>query len=81
MVRKADPRKGNLLKQSASEAREAWESSDLFDYTRDKIIVYVRTRDEAVQLASMLSCETYASKSGTPAEKKDILDRWTRIAS
>jgi hypothetical protein len=38
--------------------------SNLFDYSRDKIIIYVRMRDEAMQLASILSCEAYIGLLG-----------------
>lgn len=61
MVRKADPRKGSLLEQAAIEVCDAWNKSDLFDHSCDKIIIYARTRDEADQLASNLSCESYTS--------------------
>ena len=81
MVRKVDAQKGSLLEQTATEVRDAWNVSNLFDHSRDKIIIYVRMRDEAMQLAGILSCESYTSKSGTPAEKKDILERWTQDVS
>jgi superfamily II DNA helicase RecQ len=77
MVRKVDTQKGSLLEQTATKVRDAWNVSNLFDHSRDKIIIYVRMRDEAMQLASILSCESYTSKSGTLVEKKDILERWT----
>jgi superfamily II DNA helicase RecQ len=77
IVRKVDTQKGSLLEQTATKVRNAWNVSNLFDYSRDKIIIYVRIRDEAIQLASILSYESYISKSRTPAEKKDILERWT----
>jgi superfamily II DNA helicase RecQ len=74
IVRKANSQKGSLLEQTAAEVRDAWNVSNLFDHSRDKIIIYVRMRDEAIQLAGILSCESYTSKSGTPAEKKNILE-------
>jgi superfamily II DNA helicase RecQ len=77
MVRKADPQKGSLLEQTTIEVSDAWNKSDLFDHSCDKIIIYVRTRDEAHELASNLSCESYTSQSGDPQEKKNILERWT----
>ncbi|KAM0714670.1 hypothetical protein Q7P37_003050 [Cladosporium fusiforme] len=80
MVRKAEAQKGSLLEQTAIEVRDAWNVSNLFDHSCDKVIIYVRTREEAVQLADVLSCETYTSKSGTPEEKKNILERWTQNA-
>ena len=76
MVRKADANRGNLLKQAAIEAKEAWTESDLFDHTCDKIILYVRTCKDADDLAELLDCNAYTAESGTLAEKKNILDRW-----
>ena len=75
MVRKVDHQKGSLLEQTATEVCDAWNASGLFDHSCDKIIVYVRTRDEADDLAGALSCESYTLKSGDPREKKNILER------
>jgi superfamily II DNA helicase RecQ len=61
MVRKVDPQRGSLLEQAAIEVSDAWNESDLFDHSCDKIIIYVRTRDEADELASKLSYESYTS--------------------
>lgn len=80
IVRKADYQKGSLLEQTATEVHNAWTALGLFDYSRDKVIVYVRTRDEAGNLASALSYESYTSQSGDPREKKNILERWTQNA-
>ncbi|KAI7118429.1 hypothetical protein KC316_g18705, partial [Hortaea werneckii] len=80
MVRQAtDPSwgSGSLLQQCAAEARDAWEVSTLFNRMRDQIILYVRTREEATELASMLRCDQYTAKSGTDVEKRAVLDRWT----
>jgi superfamily II DNA helicase RecQ len=76
MVRKADTRRGSLIKQAAIEATDAWTESGLFDHARDKIILYVRTRKDADDLADLLDCDAYTAESGTPAERKKILDRW-----
>jgi superfamily II DNA helicase RecQ len=81
MVRKTDARAGSLLKQAAVEAEEAWTDSGFFDHAYDKIIVYVRTCKDADGLAELLGCSSYTSESGTPEEKKQILDRWTQARS
>lgn len=78
MVRKIDARAGSLLEQAAVAARDAWAESGFFDHTRDKIILYVRTCRDADDLADLLDCSSYTSESGTPAEKKQILDHWTQ---
>jgi superfamily II DNA helicase RecQ len=78
MVQKTDSQKGSLLEQSASEGCDAWNVSNLFDHSRDKIIIYTLTQDEAMQLAGVLSCEAYTSKSGTSGEKENILERCTQ---
>lgn len=77
IVQKADLQKGNLLEQAAVEVCDAQNKSDLFDYSCDKIIIYIRTQDEADQLASNLSCETYTLQSSDPREKKNILQQQT----
>lgn len=76
MVRKAEPGDGTLLQQAAIEAQDAWTHSGLFDTERDKIILYVRTRDEAGQLADLLECGSYTARSGTAAEKGEIVAKW-----
>lgn len=48
---------------------------DLFDRARDKIILYVRTRDEADDLAALVRCEVYTAKIGTAVEKNEVLER------
>ncbi|KAK5674103.1 hypothetical protein LTS10_013148 [Elasticomyces elasticus] len=78
MVRKIDARAGTLLDHGATEARQAWSESGLFDHTRDKIILYVRTRYDAETLSDMLGCSWYTAESGTPTEKKAILGRWVQ---
>ena len=50
----------------------------MFDYAYDKIILYVRTCKHADDLAELLGCRSYTAESGTPVEKKQILDRWTQ---
>lgn len=77
MVRRASDRKNSLLEQGATEARDAWEAPGLFDQSRDKIILYVRTRDEANELANILQCNSYTAGGGTLLETQQILDRGT----
>ncbi|KAK0840547.1 hypothetical protein LTS02_017155 [Friedmanniomyces endolithicus] len=76
MVRKVNARKGSLLEQGAAEARDAWCESGLFDWGRDKIIIYARTCKDADSLSDILGCDSYTAESGTPAMKKATLDRW-----
>jgi superfamily II DNA helicase RecQ len=75
IVRKVDAYNRSLLKQAASEAEQAWKESGFFDHARDKIILYVRTCQEADDLVELLGCSSYTSESRTPGEKKQILDR------
>ncbi|KAI7295671.1 hypothetical protein KC343_g82 [Hortaea werneckii] len=76
MVRKIDTHNGSLLKQAAIEAKDAWTESGFFDRAYDKIVLYVRTCKDADDLAELLGCNAYTAESGTPEEKKTILDRW-----
>ena len=76
MVRKVDAHNGSLLKQAASEAKQAWIESGFFDHACDKIILYVRTCKDANDLAELLGCSSYTAESGTSVEKKQILDHW-----
>ncbi|KAI7349578.1 hypothetical protein KC320_g5979 [Hortaea werneckii] len=78
MVRKVDAHSGSILEQAAVEAKDAWAESGLFDHARDKIILYVRTCQDAEDLAELLCCNAYTAESGTPTEKKEILDRWVQ---
>ena len=76
MVRKIERGRGSLLEQAAAEAKDAWTVPGLFDHSRDKIILYVRMREEADDLSTLLGCSSYTAESGTAAEKKDILASW-----
>ncbi|KAK0847016.1 hypothetical protein LTR03_006526 [Friedmanniomyces endolithicus] len=78
MVRKAQVGRGSLLEQAAAEAQDAWERSGFFDAWRDKIILYVRTRDEAKELAGILGCAMYTARSRSTAEKGQIIARWMK---
>lgn len=50
-------------------------NSGLFDYSYDKIIIYVRTYKDADNLAGLLHYSSYIAESRTLIEKKQILDR------
>jgi superfamily II DNA helicase RecQ len=78
VVRKATNGKGSLLQQAAAEAQNAWERPGQLDHSRDKIIMYVRTRDEAEELSGLLGCNSYTAESGSPEEKKAILTSWVQ---
>ena len=43
----------------------------------EKIILYAGTKDLAGALASQLRCEAYTAGTGTPEEKRAVLNRWT----
>jgi superfamily II DNA helicase RecQ len=67
---------GSLLEEGARKARDAWENSLLLDRVRDKIILYVRTKDDAAALAELLCCSQYTSESGTAEQKEALLRAW-----
>ncbi|KAK0255220.1 hypothetical protein LTS00_018296 [Friedmanniomyces endolithicus] len=52
------------------------ERSGLFNASRDKIILCFRTRDETSKLAGILGCATYTARSGSTAEKTQVIARW-----
>jgi superfamily II DNA helicase RecQ len=81
MVRRATNGQGSFLEQAAARARDAWDQSGLFDKSRDKIILYARTRDEAKDLAQLLDCGTYTARSGTVTEKEAIVTGWLHTAA
>lgn len=74
-VRRADEL-ANLLEEGAQMARHIWQASGLFDQSRDKIILYARTRAGAINLAGLLSCPLYTAEVGTAAEKETLLRTW-----
>ena len=76
MVRKVNPQPGSLLEQGANEAQDAWRSPYL-DHSRDKIILYVRTRQDAKDLSDLLACNAYSAESGSVEEKQQMLRQWT----
>jgi superfamily II DNA helicase RecQ len=48
-------------------------TTKIFDQSRDKIIVYCNTREEARMLGEMLDCPVYTSKSGTWEQKATLI--------
>ncbi|KAK0968573.1 hypothetical protein LTR54_018193 [Friedmanniomyces endolithicus] len=78
MVRKIKTGNGSLLEQAAAEAQDAWNRSNLFNISQDKIILYVRTRDEAIELASLLDCTVYTARSGSAVDKGKIVADWIK---
>ncbi|KAK0822603.1 hypothetical protein LTR73_009190 [Friedmanniomyces endolithicus] len=78
MVRKIKNGNGSLLEQAAAKAQDAWNRSNLFNISQDKIILYVRTRDEAIELASLLDCTVYTARSGSAVDKGKIVADWIK---
>ena len=67
---------GTLVEKAACLVQSCWPREDLFDHGQDKIILYCRTREDVAQLANLLGCPSYTSKSGTEEEKKSIITQW-----
>jgi superfamily II DNA helicase RecQ len=67
---------GALVERAADLVQAYWPKQEIFDYSRDKIIIYCRTREEVAQLADILKCPLYTSRSGTEEEKAAIISRW-----
>jgi hypothetical protein len=67
---------GPLVERAAAWVQAYWPRKEIFDHSRDKIIVYCRTREEVAQLAGLLGCPTYTSRSGTEEEKAAIIAGW-----
>jgi hypothetical protein len=67
---------GTLVERAANLVRAYWPKKEIFDHSRDKIIIYCRTREEVAQLADILDCPTYTSRSGTEEEKAAIISGW-----
>jgi hypothetical protein len=67
---------GRLLEEGAQRAKAAWEGSQLLDQARDKIILYVRTKEDAATLAELLSCSQYTADAGTAEQKEELLRTW-----
>jgi hypothetical protein len=51
-------------------------TTEIFDKSRDKIIVYCNTREEARMLGEMLDCPVYTSESGTWKQKATLIQEW-----
>jgi superfamily II DNA helicase RecQ len=75
MVQRAT-RRGSLLEEGAQRAKDAWENSQLLDRARDKIILYVRTKEDAATLAELLHCSQYTADIGTAEQKEELLRMW-----
>jgi superfamily II DNA helicase RecQ len=43
-----------LIERAASLVQAYWPKQEIFDHSRDKIIIYCRTREEVAQLADIL---------------------------
>ncbi|PQE10617.1 hypothetical protein CJF32_00009743 [Rutstroemia sp. NJR-2017a WRK4] len=71
-----ETRPGILVERAAALVRSYWPQREIFDYSRDKIIIYCRTREEVAQLAELLAYPTYMSISGTEEEKAAIITGW-----
>jgi orsellinic acid/F9775 biosynthesis protein OrsD/helicase-like protein/RAD3-like DEAD/DEAH box helicase len=67
---------GALIERAANLVQAYWPKQEIFNHSRDKIIVYCRTREEVAQLADTLKCPSYTSKSGTEDEKAVIISGW-----
>jgi hypothetical protein len=67
---------GTLLEKAAALVRACWPKQGIFDQSRDKVIIYCRTRVEAGQLGEILQCPVYTSASGTAEEKAVLLAGW-----
>ena len=72
-VRKARSGEGSLLQQASAIACTMYSHRTSFDTMQDKIIIYVRTRDEAHELAGLLDCPAYTAKIGTADEKIQVV--------
>jgi hypothetical protein len=62
-----------LIERAANLVQVYWPKQEIFDYSRDKIIIYYRTREEVAQLTDILKYPLYISKSGTEKKKAAII--------
>ncbi|KAK4552367.1 hypothetical protein LTR86_010381 [Recurvomyces mirabilis] len=68
---------GRFLQQVATDVLESW--PDLVSADRDKAVLYVRSRDDARDLAALLTCDLYVGgNSLTNAGKTVFLQEWTK---
>ena len=69
-------RLGQLLREGARQARDAWEGGQLLDRARDKVIVYAQTKEDAAALAGLLCCPLYTADVGAAEQKRELLRTW-----
>jgi superfamily II DNA helicase RecQ len=62
-----------LVERAANLVRAYWPRKEVFNHSRDKIIIYCRTREQVALLADLLQCPLYTSESGSEEEKAAIL--------
>jgi hypothetical protein len=67
---------GPLIERAANLVQAYWPKQEIFDHSRDKIIIYCRIRNEVAQLADLLQYPLYTSESGSDEEKAAILSQW-----
>ena len=65
-----------LLEEGARRARDAWDNSQLLARAQDKIILYVRTKEDAATLAELLCCSQYTADIGSAEQKEAVLRTW-----
>ena len=65
----------SLLKSVADLIRTYW-PTNIFDKSRDKIIIYYNTREEVRILDKALDCPVYTSESGTWQQKAALIQDW-----
>lgn len=66
-------RSSALIERAANLVQIYQPKQEIFDYSRDKIIIYYRMQEEVAQLADILKYLLYTSKSGTEEEKAAII--------
>ena len=67
---------GTLVERAANLVQVYWPKKEVFDHSRDKILIYCRTREHVALLTELLQCPSYTSESGSEEEKAAILARW-----
>jgi len=67
---------GALVERAANLVKAYWPKPEIFDHSRDKIIIYCRTREQVALLAELLQCLSYTFESGSEEEKAAILSGW-----
>lgn len=67
---------GSLVEKAAGLIQSFWPRLEIFDHSRDKIIIYCRTREEVGELAALLGCPSYTSRSGNEEERGAIISAW-----